>query len=158
MRKRIAILYLFLMTVIGLSASAQSVTQSNPVRWRVNVKMISATEGEVIISATIDDGWHLYGMNIPKGGPKPTVIDFKDSKGVKFLGNISQSVPPTSYHDTMFDLNLSCWEKKVTFRRRFKVTDRSNALIAGTISFMSCNNVNCSSPTTENFSKKVPIK
>ena len=158
MKNNIRILAILIATFFCITASAQMQSGSNPVKWRVNVKMISSNVGEVIMTATIDDGWHLYGMNMPKGGPKSTEIDFTGSKGVKFEGGLSQSVAPTVYHDSMFEMKLSCWEKKVTFRRKFKVTDRANALIAGSISFMSCNNINCSAPVTEKFSKKVPLK
>lgn len=155
--KRISILFVLLTALVGFAASAQ-MPAGNPVKWRVNVKMLTSTEGEVVLTATIDDGWHLYGMNMPKGGPKSTEIDFSGSTGVKFINGLSQSVAPTAYHDSMFDMNLSCWEKKVTFRRKFKVTDRAKAAINGSITFMSCNNVNCSAPTVEKFSKKVPLK
>ena len=141
-----------LVSVFSLGAQAPS----NPVKWRVNVKMSSATEGEVIMIATIADGWHLYGMNLPKGGPKSTEINLGESTGVKFTGPLTQSVAPKAYHDAMFDMELSCWEKKVTFRRKFKVTDAAKAAIIGEIKFMSCNDVNCSAPSTEKFNKKIP--
>lgn len=158
MTRYIKILFVLVLFTIGQSAVAQSARPSNPVKWRVNVKMSSATEGEVIITASIDDGWHLYGMDIPKGGPKPTRIEFADSKGVTFVGELKSSVEPVKYRDDMFGMTLSCWEKRVTFRRKFKVTDKKTAQIGGSISFMSCNNQNCSAPSVEKFSKKVPLK
>ena len=133
-------------------------TPANPIRWRVNVKMTSDTEGEVIIKATIDEGWHLYGMNLPKNGPKPTDITFSASEGVKFLGELKPSVSPEKYRDPMFELDLSCWNQSVTFRRKFKVTDAAKAVVAGEIHYMGCNDQNCMPPKVEKFSKKVVIK
>lgn len=131
---------------------------ANPIRWRVNVKMTNATEGEVIIKATIDQDWHLYGMKLPKNGPKPTEISFAESKGVKFVGDLVSSVAPEKYRDPMFELDLTCWSKSVTFRRKFKVTDASKAVVAGEIRFMGCNNENCMPPKVEKFSKEVVVK
>ncbi len=144
------------MLIAGSVASALAQSPENPVKWRVNVKMSSPTEGEVIMIASIADGWHLYGMNLPKGGPKSTHIDLSESTGVSFTGPLTQSVAPQTYHDSMFDMDLSCWERKVTFRRKFKVTDGKKAAIIGSIQFMSCNNSNCSAPSTEKFNKKIP--
>lgn len=142
--------------LMPLCVNAQA--PANPIRWRVNVKMTTPTEGEVIIKATIDQGWHLYGMKLPKNGPKPTEINFTSSKGVQFVGDLKPSVTPETYHDPMFDLDLSCWSKSVTFRRKFKVTDATTAVVAGEIRFMGCNDVNCAPPKVEKFSKKVIIK
>lgn len=131
---------------------------ANPIRWRVNVKMSSASEGEVIIKATIDEGWHLYGTKLPQNGPKPTEINLSASKGVQFVGELTPSVAPETYRDPMFDLDLTCWSKSVTFRRKFKVTDAATAVVAGEVRFMGCNNQNCMPPKVEKFSKKVIVK
>ena len=146
------LLSLFFVTTINAQAPA------NPIRWRVNVKMTSATEGEVIIKSTIDDGWHLYGMKLPKNGQQPTEFDFSASKGVSFIGDLSASPAPTRYHDSMFDLDLTCWSSAVTFRRKFKVTDAATAVVAGKIRYMGCNDQNCMPPKIETFSKKVIVK
>lgn len=152
---RISILFvLFIAFFQGVSAQ----TPANPIRWRVNVRMTSSTEGEVIIKATIDAGWHLYGMNLPKNGPQATDIDLSASKGVIFTDKMTMSPAPGKYHDSMFDLDLSCWNSAVTFRRKFKVTDAASATVAGKIRFMGCNDQNCMPPKTETFSKKVIIK
>lgn len=142
-----------IMLLSGMVCYSQS--SSNPVKWRVNYKMSSATEGEMILTAIISDGWHLYGTSLPKDGPKPTTFDFSASQGISFTGKLTPSVPPVKYHDSMFDMFLSCWEKRVTFKRKFKVTDRKAACIAGSVSFMSCNNVTCSAPSVKKFSKKI---
>lgn len=126
---------------------------ANPVTWRINYKMSSAIEGEAIITAVISDGWHLYGTNIPKNGPKPTIIDLSKSTGVKFTGDLTPSVAPKNYRDEMFNMNLQCWEKKVTFRKKFKITDKANAKLTATVSFMSCNDQNCSMPSKETITK-----
>lgn len=129
-----------------------------PINWRVNVKMLSATEGEAIFIATIDDGWHLYGTQMPKNGPKATEIDFAGSKGVKFTSDLTASSTPIKYRDAMFGLDLTCWEGRVTFRRKFRVTEASGAVVAGTIHFMGCNDVTCLPPSAKKFSKPVVIR
>lgn len=138
----------------ALSAAAQQ----SPFSWRANVKMITATEGEIIVKVTIADGWHLYGTDIPKGGPKATVFDFSKSKGVKLTGKPAASSNPFVSHDKMFGIKLSYWTGTVTFRQRFKVTDRAKAHIDGTVSYMGCNDNTCSPPAVFKISKNIPVK
>lgn len=147
-------LLLGVMAIIALTA-VYAQNNSNPVTWRINYKMTSAMEGDAIVTAIISDGWHLYGTEVPKGGPKPTVIDFSGSTGIAFTGQLTPSVKATNYQDEMFDMKLQCWTKKVTFRRKFKVTDKTKAKLSATVSFMSCNNQNCSRPTEITLTKTI---
>lgn len=153
---RLTITLLILIVAGAITASAQG--PGKPIRWSVNVKMTSATAGELIVRATVDDGWHLYGTSLPKGGPKPTVIDFAASKGVKFTSEFTPSVAPVKVHDSMFDVDLTWWKSTVVFRRSFKVTDSKNAKIEGSVTFMGCNDQTCLPPSTEKFSKPVVVK
>lgn len=43
-----------------------------PIKWSHELKITGKTTGEIIHKATIEAGWHLYGMNIPPDGPRPT--------------------------------------------------------------------------------------
>lgn len=136
----------------AFSVSAQG---PSPFTWRANVKMINKTEGEIVVKADIPAGWHLYGMELPKGGPKATAFDFSKSTGVKFVGKVVSSTKPITKDDKMFNLRLTYWTGNVTFRQRFKVTDPSKAHIEGVVSYMGCNDNTCSPPTTFKFSKSV---
>ena len=140
----------------GFNLSAQGL--QNPFSWRANVKMLNQTEGELIIKAVIAHGWHLYGTDLPKNGPKPTRIDMSKSTGVKFVGKLAQSEKPTVKFDKMFNLKLNYWTGQVVFRQRFKVTDKHNARIIGSVNYMGCNDETCSAPATYNFNKPVVVK
>lgn len=130
----------------------------SPFTWRANVKMLTATEGEVIVKVTIATGWHLYGTVLPKGGPKPTKFDFSASSGVKFNGTITPSEKPVSKQDKMFNLTVNYWTGTVTFRQKFTVTDATKAKIEGSVTYMGCNDTSCSPPSTFKISKVVPAK
>ena len=64
-----------------MAATAAMAQTVQPVKWRISVKMTSKTEGVVTIRAIVGQGWHLYGLDIPKGGPKPTSFNFSKSEG-----------------------------------------------------------------------------
>jgi len=118
--------------------------------------MTSPTEGVVTVKAIVSNGWHLYSTSLPENGPRPTVLNFSASTGVKYLDDFKPSAKPVSKNDKMFGTTLSWWESNVSFTRRFKVTNASKAVIQGSITFMGCNNVTCLPPKTESVKVVVP--
>lgn len=147
--------FFFLLLMLAFKVSAQDAA---PVKWQVTVKMTSSTEGIATFKARIEPGWHLYGLEMPKGGPKATVINTDESTGVEFISPVTPDRTPVKVHDSMFNMDLTWWDSTIAFRRKFKVINREKARIAGTISFMGCNNQSCSPPATEHFSKSLPAQ
>ena len=142
--KRISIIALVCM-LCAVMASAQ---MTNPIRWRMSVKMDNATEGTITLRAAITNGWHLYGLSLPENGPKPTKVDFAKSTGIKLTGSLTPARKPIVKHDDMFGMKLSFWAEDITFTQKFKVTDASKTNVEATISFMGCNDENCMPPKT----------
>lgn len=144
-----------LMLCISIPVQGQSV--SDPVTWTLRVKMTSATEGEMILKANIEPGWHLYGFNIPKGGPQATKIDLTGCKDVRFTDKLTMSSAPLTVKDEAFDMTVTWWDSTVTFKRKFKV-EGANPFISAQVTYMACDNVNCRPPKTETLNKKVIVK
>ncbi|MDE7025425.1 MAG: protein-disulfide reductase DsbD N-terminal domain-containing protein [Paramuribaculum sp.] len=151
-----SLLLLFVAIACSLFVSAQKPT--SPASWRLSVKMVSENDGVAVLKATVSPGWHLYGTSLPKGGPKPTVIDFDKSEGVEFYGDLMVSQAPKSVHDKMFNLDLNWWDSDVSFRKKFHVVKPSGAKITATVQFMGCNDVTCAPPASETISKPVVLK
>jgi hypothetical protein len=144
----------FLITAIIISV--MSAVAQNPIKWRSSVKMTNATEGVLTVKAVVTEGWHLYGTKLPDGGPKATVLDFSDSKGVKFSGDFKASAKPTEKMDEMFGIKLNYWGSTVSFTRKFKLTGKkADAAINGKITYMACNDENCQPPKTESVTLKI---
>lgn len=141
--KKISIVFsLILFSLVTLSAQS-------PIKWRNKVKMVNETEGVLTMKAIIEPGWHLYGTNLPSGGPKATKFDLSSSEGIKFIGEITSSSAPKNVHDNVFNLDLNWWESSVTFTRKFKLTGKGTPKIVGSIFFMGCNDQTCLPPTTQ---------
>ena len=142
MKKIISIICVLLLAVASLSAQ-------NPIRWRMSVKMTSATEGVVTLRALVGEGWHLYSMTLPDDGPRPTSISFATSQGVTMIGNVAPSRKPLEVDDPMFGMKLSWWAANVEFTQKFKVDKKQGAKIEAEVSYMACNDQNCMPPKTE---------
>ncbi len=133
-----------------LAAGAVSAQVVDPVKWQQRIEMESKTEGSMIFTASIDNNWHIYGLKLPDGGPRPTEFVFKELAGAELIGEITPSVKPTEEFDSTFNMNLSWWAKNVEFSQRFKLKDGSEGYrISGTISYQACNTVDgaCIAPS-----------
>jgi len=142
--------------LIAVMAFTFAIQAQSPVRWRISVRMTSATEGEILIKALISDGWHLYGLVMPKGGPKATSFDFSDSDGIALEGSICPSEAPIEQMDPLFGKKLSWWDRNVNFTQRFTLKERKDSCVKVAISYMSCNGGSCTPPKTETITTSIP--
>ncbi len=139
----------FLLIVCAVVMAAMALSAQNPIRWRMTVKMTSATEGVVTLRALVDKGWHLYSTSLPDDGPRPTSISFKASPEVTLKGEPVASRKPVEVDDPMFGMKLAWWDANVDFVQKFKVKNKKGAKIEASVSFMGCNDMNCMPPKTE---------
>ena len=146
MKRHITIMHALLVAVLSLNAQIV-----NPVKWATQVKMTDDTHGVVTMTATIDNGWHMYATEIPEGGPVATSVEFSTVNGAKLDGKLAWDAKPVEKHDNSFDMTLKWWEKKVTLTQKFTTTAEKYE-IKGTIRYMACDDHQCSSPESESFS------
>ncbi|HQE55241.1 protein-disulfide reductase DsbD domain-containing protein, partial [Tenuifilum sp.] len=111
--KRIALIKSLGLFLLGLLALGQANAQmDDPVQWSATTKRIDASKFEVVISASIDEGWHLYSTKLPEGGPLPTNFSFEKPVGYKLIGNIKEVSKSKTEHDEIFNLDLSYFESE----------------------------------------------
>jgi len=147
--------FLLALAVIGvISAVAQRPVH---VHWTTEIKTVSPTEGTIKWSADIDEGWHIYGIEMPPLGPDAvalqlTVFTVDPVPGLELVGQVEPSVPAKVMFDQSLKLNLPMWEGKVSFIQRFKLVDGAKgAAIRGTVEYMACTDKGCTPPTRESF-------
>lgn len=136
---------LIMMLFAAVAAAAQS---ARPIRWRLSVKMTSETEGTATVRALVGDGWHLYGFEMPDGGPRPTVISLGESAAVEAAGAATPSAAPLKVFDPMFDCELEWWASTVAFEIPFRITG-PDPVLKVSVSYMGCDNTTCLPPQTE---------
>nr|HQG67549.1 thiol:disulfide interchange protein [Paludibacteraceae bacterium] len=59
-----------------------------PVHWDISHKLTGKTTADIIFKASIDEGWHLYGLSLPPNGPKPTAIVFEKIENARKVGEL----------------------------------------------------------------------
>ena len=131
---------LFSLSFFLLSLSVFSQMQ-DPVKWEYQIN----ESGEIIFHATVDRGWHLYDINLPPGGPNPTVFNFEEVKGAELEGRISSTTPIETKYDDLFGMDVSWYKSNPTFVQKLKIKDidNFNIQIQGYIDYMTCNDEYC---------------
>lgn len=140
---------LLLLLVSSLGANAQMITDA----VKIKQSHTNTAEGTVTLSfeATLKQGWHIYSVDLPAGGPTPTQLELDGAKGVKLVGKLTADSAPKNVYDKNFEINLSWHEKKVTFSQKVQIEDPANFVIAGDLTYMLCNDETCLPPTRESF-------
>jgi thiol:disulfide interchange protein DsbD len=132
--------------------SAVSFSQIHePVKWSYELKNTGANSANIILKATIDKGWHLYGMDIPENGPVPTKIVFETITGAKTEGKVQSTSKPKEVYDPNFDMKLSWYANEAVFIQKISFSDAAKVRIKGYVQFMVCNDESCLPPTKEQF-------
>lgn len=112
-----------------------------PVKWSSKINKIDDTHQEIVFTARIDAGWHLYGMNIGEGGPQPTVFTI-NVKGAKLIGATSSTSKLITQYDETFEMELSWYVNSAVFKQKFEI-GKDPWEVSGQVAFMACNDGAC---------------
>jgi len=139
--KKVIATHILLFCILGANLSAQVVS---PVKWSFEQKKISDKEVEVKFNAKIEPGWHLYGTDLPDGGPVSTSVKFTaDSLHYRFAGALTPVTQPIRKFDKIFNLELSYFALEAHFTRRITLLGNAPFTIRGSIEYQSCNDETC---------------
>ena len=145
MKKLFSILLLVFVT---LAVQAQI---HQPVKWKIKLEDSKTVEKEIVFTATIEKGWHLYDMNLPEGGPVSTSFTFETLQGAELIGQPVSNIKPTVVYDEQFAMDLRWFPGAVTFTQKVKILDPKKFKIEGEVEFMVCNDETCLPPDRESF-------
>lgn len=143
------VLSFMLLLMIAWAAEAQILT---PVKWEIKLEDSDSSVKTLLFSAKLDNGWHLYDMNLPEGGPISTSFNYETLKGAKTVGSPVPSKKATTVYDEQFEMNLSWYAHEVSFTQKLEITNPKAFKVEGYVEFMACNDENCLPPDKESFS------
>lgn len=129
----------------------------NPVKWSHELKITGKNTANIQIRATIDEGWHLYGLHIPADGPRATAITFKTIQNAKLVGELDSPSKLQKAYDANFDMELNWYVNEAVFVQKIKFTDASKVKVSGVIEFMVCDDKSCLPPSKQAFTLGAPI-
>jgi thiol:disulfide interchange protein DsbD len=125
----------------------------NPVRFSSQLKELKGGEGEIVFSATIDDGWHVYSTNLGDDGPIQASFNPVKMEGVETVGDLQPRGKEIKMFDKLFDMELRYFEKSVSFVQKIRFT-KPEYDIECFLEYGACNDESCLPPSTCELKKK----
>ena len=136
--------------LFALIAQGQMV---NPVHFTSKLKMLKDGEAEIVFSATIDNGWHVYSTDMGNDGPISASFNVVKMDGAEKVGKLKPRGNVIKQYDKMFGMELRFFEKKAEFVQRIRFTKPKYAIDCY-LEFGACNDEMCLPPTEVEFKKE----
>ena len=143
MRKILSICLL----LIAVVAQAQI---QEPVKFKSELKTLAAGEAEIVFTATIDKGWHVYSTDLGDGGPISATFNVEKISGATVVGKLQPKGKEIASYDKLFEMNVRYFESTAQFVQKLKLTG-GDYKIEGFLEFGACNDENCLPPTQVEF-------
>lgn len=127
----------------------------SPVKWRFSAKKIADKTYEIHLTPTVQNPWHLYSQNLPKGGALPTKISFGKNPLITMTGKPKETGKLVSRYEEVFGVTVKYFEGKADFVQMVKVKGEVKTNVSGTVKYMVCNDQQCLPPKTVKFSVRL---
>ena len=137
-----------ILTMLCFPVTAQI---QEPVKFKTEWKELSANEAEIVFSATIEKGWHVYSTEIGEGGPTPATFNIDKIEGVELIGKLTPIGNEIKQMDPIFEMEVKYFEDVAKFSQKIKLTG-GNYTISGFLEYGACNDASCLPPTSVDFS------
>lgn len=139
-----------LLLAIGMQAQIH-----DPVKFDTELKTLPGGEAEIVFTATIDKGWHVYSTDLGDGGPISATFNTDKLSGAELVGKLKPVGEEISAFDKLFEMNVRYFANTARFVQRLKFTGGAYE-IDGYLEYGACNDENCLPPTQVpfNFSGK----
>lgn len=126
------------------------------VKLNYDIKSTGDNLYEAIITAKIDNGWHIYSKDIdPEVGAIPTEIKII-SKDIELIGKATESGKKETSYSEAFAANLTTLSGNVIFKQKFKLKNpEKGSTISAEVTYQTCNEKVCLAPETLEFEKKI---
>ena len=145
MRKLLFVLFIAL-PFLGISQVQK------PVKWSFTSKKTTDNNFEIHLTATVENGWHIYSQTTPEGGPYPTSIQFSKNPLLIMSGEVKEVGKLEVHDEPLFGVQVKQYSNKVDFLQVIKVKGNAKTTVKGSVEFMVCNNKQCLPPETLEFS------
>lgn len=122
----------------------------DPVKFKTELTTLSDTEAEVVFTATIDKGWHVYSTDLGDGGPISATFNVDNKSGVELVGNLKPVGKEVSTFDKLFEMKVRYFENTAKFVQKVKFTGGAYA-IEGYLEYGACDDESCLPPTQVPF-------
>ena len=140
---------LFPLFLLLFAVAVQAQIQ-DPVKFKSELKTLAADEAEVVFTAAIDKGWHVYSTDLGDGGPISATFNVEKISGAEVAGKLKPVGKEISTFDKLFEMKVRYFENTAQFVQKLKLTCGAYQL-EGYLEYGACNDENCLPPTQVPF-------
>lgn len=141
------LLFPFVLLLFAVAVQAQI---QDPVKFNSELKILAADEAEVVFTAVIDKGWHVYSTDLGDGGPISATFNVEKIFGAEVVGKLKPVGKEISTFDKLFEMKVRYFENTAQFVQKLKLTGGAYQ-IEGYLEYGACNDENCLPPTQVPF-------
>ena len=148
------------MTVVMVFMTVSAMAQMmNPVHFKSELKTGKGAEAEIVFTATIDDGWHVYSTDLGNDGPIEATFNVVKMDGAEKVGKLQPKGNVIKKFDKMFEMELKYFEKQAQFVQKIKFT-KPTYDIDCYLEYGACNDQSCMPPAEVSLkvSGKAPVQ
>ena len=143
------ILFSLLAVILSLCVRGQMV---DPVHFTSQLKMLEDGEAEIVFSATVAPGWHVYSTDLGNDGPISATFNAVKMEGVETVGKLKPRGNVIKHFDKIFDMELRFFEHKAMFVQKVRFT-KPQYTIDCYLEYGACNDEMCMPPSQVELKK-----
>ena len=122
----------------------------DPVNFKTEFNTLSDTEAEIVFTAAIDKGWHVYSTELGDGGPISATFNVDKTSGIELLGKLKPVGKEVATFDKLFEMKVRYFENTAKFIQKVKLTGGAYE-IEGYLEYGACDDESCLPPTEVPF-------
>lgn len=142
---------ILLSLIVSFLAFAAYAQIQEPVKFKTELKNVSATEVEIVFTASIEQGWHVYSTDLGDGGPISATFNTDKLTGAQLDGKLRPVGKEIASFDKLFEMDVRYFEHTAQFVQKLKLTG-GDYQVTGYLEYGACNDENCLPPTQVEFS------
>ena len=136
-----------LLNILTIAACLQI---ANPVHISSEMKELERGEAELVFTASIDAGWHVYSTELGNDGPISATFNAVKMEGAELVGKLQARGKEIKQYDKLFDMDVRYFEKAVTFVQKIRFT-KPTYNIDCYVEYGACNDRSCLPPSKANL-------
>ena len=129
---------------------AACLQMANPVHISSEMKELERGEAELVFTASIDAGWHVYSTELGNDGPISATFNAVKMEGAELVGKLQARGKEIKQYDKLFDMDVRYFEKAVTFVQKIRFT-KPTYDIDCYVEYGACNDRSCLPPSKANL-------
>lgn len=143
------------LTLLASASPAYGQRPYDVVKWAASVTKSTTTSASVALSATIQDGWHVYALSQPPGGPTPLKISIPATAPFTLQAPVAET-KVTRHDDPTFKMEAVYYLNAIDLNVNLKKQGPAAVdLVPVDVRFQACNDRLCLPPYTAHLTAEL---